>query len=337
MFLSKNPNGKYYIYYEKPNGKRTSISTKTKLKNEALKFLTNFENEQKLRAQEKVISISLKNLLFEYLKYSETIHSKNTTLSIKSTVNSLNNYFGEIDFHSIDKNKLSVYLQSRFRNQSPYVSKREKAYLSGIYNWAISNGYATENFCKGIKNFRLPEKQPLYFNQDEFDKLIKSVKSEDLKDIILFAVNSGLRQMELLTLQWNQIDFKNRFLILDNRQHLTKSKKIRAIPLNLTALQVLTDREMNKINSYVFNYNAAPLKQDFMSKKFRKLVKAAKINPELNFHSLRHTFATWLIQKGASIYEVSKLLGHSDLRITEIYTHLQPEDLRNSIDLLNTK
>jgi integrase len=234
MFLSKNSNGRYYIYYDKPDGKRTSISTKTKLKSEALKFLTNFENEQKQRAQEKVTAISLKKLLFEYLKYSETIHSRNTTLSIKSTVNSLNGYFGETNFASIDRNKISQYLHFRMKASTPYVSKREKAYLSGIYNWAINNGYARENNCKGIKNYKLPEKQPLFFNIEEFQKLLVSIESNDLKDLVLFAVNTGLRQMELLTLQWSQIDFKNRFLILDNRLHLTKSKKVRTIPLNIT-------------------------------------------------------------------------------------------------------
>jgi len=64
-----------------------------------------------------------------------------------------------------------------------------------------------------------------------------------IKDIVLVAVNTGLRQMELLSLEWNQINFREHYLILDNRNHTTKSKKIRTIPLNVTALQVLTYRK----------------------------------------------------------------------------------------------
>jgi site-specific recombinase XerD len=60
------------------------------------------------------------------------------------------------------------------------------------------------------------------------------------------------------------------------------------------------------------------MNQQFISHKIKKIIKRTGINPKLNFHSLRHTFASWLVQAGVTIYEVSKLLGHSDIRVTEI-------------------
>ena len=66
----------------------------------------------------------------------------------------------------------------------------------------------------------------------------------------------------------------------------------------------------------------------------KKDIRAAKLNDKLNFHSLRHTFATRLVQRGVSIYIVSKLLGHADVTTTQIYAHLQTNDLRNVINLL---
>ena len=60
----------------------------------------------------------------------------------------------------------------------------------------------------------------------------------------------------------------------------------------------------------------------------------AGINAKLNFHSLRHTFDSWLIQNGVSIYEVSKLLGHSNLKVTVIYAHLSSEELRTAVETL---
>jgi site-specific recombinase XerD len=72
-----------------------------------------------------------------------------------------------------------------------------------------------------------------------------------------------------------------------------------------------------------------------LSKLFKRYVLRADLNPKLKFHSLRHTFASWLVQKGVSIYEVSKLLGHSDIRVTQIYAHLTLDNLRSAVELLN--
>ena len=141
--------------------------------------------------------------------------------------------------------------------------------------------------------------------------------------------------MEILSLEWGQINFKDRTLILDNRHHITKSKKIRNIPLSVNAFQILTELEKIKSSNLVFNIQPDKTNQNKLSTAFKKYVYKSKLNPNLKFHSLRHTFASWLIQRGAPIYEVSKLLGHSDIKTTEIYAHLRSEDMRNSINLIN--
>lgn len=335
MFLSKLPNGIYHIYYTQENGKQTKISTRTKLKSEALKFLSNFSKELENRKQLKTTPIGLKSFLFEYLKHSEVIHSINTTKSIKSTVNALQNYFGDIPLSTVNKQKINEYISVRIKKASVYVGKSEKAYLSGIFKYAISKNYLVENPAKGIHKFKVPEKQPLFFSEADFEILLRIVESSDLIDLFRFAVNTGLRQMELLTLEWKQINFKDKYLILDNSTILTKSKKIRTVTLNLTALQILTQRERNKTNEIVFTLGGKQITQSHISHKFKRYVKQSGLNPKLNFHSLRHTFASWLVQAGLSIFEISKLLGHSDIRVTEIYSHLRVENLINSVNKLN--
>lgn len=124
-------------------------------------------------------------------------------------------------------------------------------------------------------------------------------------------------------------------MILDNRNNLTKSKKIRTVPLSVKALQILNSREQFRKNEFIFTQEGEGITQKFISKKFKSYVIKSKINSGLHFHSLRHTFASWLVQRGVSIYEVSKLLGHSDIKVTEIYAHLKPENLRNAVELLN--
>ena len=152
------------------------------------------------------------------------------------------------------------------------------------------------------------------------------------KDLVIVAANTGARQMELLTLEWNQVNFEDRYLILDNRSHITKGKKIRTIPANEKVIEVLQKRWSSRketINN-VFTYKGLPIKQDFLTHKFKKYVIRSGAHPKLNFHSLRHSFASWLVQANVSLYVVSKLLGHADIKTTEIYSHLSREDLRDA-------
>ena len=142
-----------------------------------------------------------------------------------------------------------------------------------------------------------------------------------------------MRQMELITLRWNQVNLKSKIVILDNQTHITKGKKVRMIPLNSKAVGALTNR--NKKSELVFTYKGKPMGQDFITHKFSEYVVKSGLNTKLNFHSLRHSFASWLVQAGVSIYEVSKLLGHSDIKTTQIYAHLRSDDLRRSVALLD--
>ena len=74
------------------------------------------------------------------------------------------------------------------------------------------------------------------------------------------------------------------------------------------------------------------LKEDFVSKTFKRHVRLSGLNPALHFHSLRHSFASWLVQDGVSIYAVKELLGHSDVKTTQVYSHLQPEQLHSTVN-----
>ena len=95
MFLSKRPSGIYYIYYRDAKGKRQAISTKSKLKREALKFLTHFREEVEERARRKIIPITLSKFRFEFLKHSEAIHSPKTTKTFVTTFKYMLKFFGD--------------------------------------------------------------------------------------------------------------------------------------------------------------------------------------------------------------------------------------------------
>ena len=125
MFLSKLPNGIYHIYYFKENGKKSKVSTHTKLKSEAYKFLTNFEQEIKSRKENKLSPIELRQFSFEFLVYSESIHSWNHTKSIRTTFNEFTKFTGNILISAITKKVILNFIELRLRNVSAYTVRRD--------------------------------------------------------------------------------------------------------------------------------------------------------------------------------------------------------------------
>jgi len=332
MFLSKR-NGIWYLFYSNSNGKRKSISTRTRKKSEAIKFLTRFSDEIKKRDNSSVIPIKLQDFINLYLRDSDRIHTYKTAKDFERELNMLLQEVGNFYLSEITPKLLSEYVRKRGQ-KSIYVHSKCLRYLKAIFNWAVQQQYLTENPCKNIKPIKIPEKQPLFLSKSDFQSLLNATDNKDLKDIVIFAVNTGLRKGEIISLQWSQINFQGRYVILDNENHTTKSKKVRTIPLNMTAFEVLNKRK-NLNHKFVFSLNGDAINPDFVCKQFKKCVIKAGLNSKLKFHSTRHTFASWLVQRGVSIYEVSKLLGHSDIKTTEIYSHLRADDLIDSVRRLD--
>ena len=334
MFLSKRSNGIYYIFYEQQNGKRTCISTRARNKKDALIFLTEFQNRLRTDSDTKVTTIDLKAFAFEYLKFSEKFHTYKTHRMVKIIFEKFKEQLGNPTLNEITNRDCEIFIYKK-ANVSNYTAQKYLAHLRAAFNKALEQNYILENPFRKIKNFKIPESFPKFLSKEEFDKLIDVTIDDDLKDLITFAINTGLRQMELISLKWDQIDLSSGILILDNQHNITKSKKVRNVPLNKSAYDILVKRKLKSTSELVFTYKGSGINADFISKKFKKLIIKAKINTDYNFHSLRHTFASWLVQKGVSIYEVSKLLGHADIKTTQIYAHLRSDDLRNAVERLD--
>jgi site-specific recombinase XerD len=85
-------------------------------------------------------------------------------------------------------------------------------------------------------------------------------------------------------------------------------------------------------HSLIFNNNGKRWRAEYISKKFKRYVRATRLNERLHFHSLRHTFCSWLAEANVSLYAISKLAGHSQTKTTEIYAHLQSDSMHGLIN-----
>ena len=331
MFLFKRNNGFYYICYNTTEGSKRNISTKAKTKTDAFQFLVRFEKELDKRNSEEVENIYLNKFLFEFLVHAELTRTEKTIKAYKNTFGLIQKQFGNIAIGSIINIDVRRYLDYRVSKSSNYAARKDLINLKAVFKHAIEKNYIKVNPCSGIKQYKLPERQPLYFTKTDYDKLLNVIDNKEFKGLVILAANTGMRQMELLNLTWKQINLETKNILLDNRNHITKSKKI---PINDNIYKMLLDRKAESTGDNLFSYEGRN-KDVMISMKMKSYILKAGLNPKLHFHSLRHSFASWLVQSGVSIYLVSKLLGHSDIKTTEIYSHLRQDDLLDSVNCLH--
>ena len=269
-----------------------------------------------------------KNIKFylEYLKYERRV-SDNTVESYGENLKKLTQNINK-DILSLTTSDIRMILNNM--ETSPKTKAHYLSVLNSFYNYMIFNGIIKNNPCSGIRLPKLEKKLPNYLTIEEIDKLldIKLIKPIDYRNKamleVLFA--TGTRISELINLTLNQIDYNECIIRV-----LGKGKKDRIIPIGNTAMEYLKlyINEYRgfilktKNSEYVFiNKNGTKISRQGFFKILKKLVKQAGIEKDVSPHTLRHSFATYLLNNGADLRIIQELLGHENLVTTEIYSHL---------------
>lgn len=208
--------------------------------------------------------------------------------------------------------------------------------LRSAFNTSRKWKYIEENPFSGVRFFQLPDRDPPYLSKDEFQKLLTMISEDWVKDAVITAAMTGMRRGEIINLRWSDVNLKTRTIVVQSStRYQTKFGKRRIIPINDVAFQILQKRCGKVKSKYVFTLRGRQIDGDWLLQKLRKYINKLNTSKKLNVHSLRHTFASWLVQSGVSIYEVQKLLGHSDIKVTQIYAHLAPHELHNVVSKIN--
>ncbi|MEW6375607.1 MAG: site-specific integrase [Thermodesulfobacteriota bacterium] len=174
------------------------------------------------------------------------------------------------------------------------------------------------------------EKEPpgrvRYLTDEEFQKLHSSCP-DWLKPIVMVARHTGLRRENILSLTWKQVDIWKRLIVIEH----TKNGERLGVPLNDTLKDLFV--ELSKVrhirSPYVFCRSDGNRYVE-IKRAFKNALEKSRIE-NFRFHDLRHTFASALVQKGVDLYQVQRLLGHKDGRMTQRYAHLAPENLRDAV------
>ncbi|MBI1912235.1 MAG: site-specific integrase [Deltaproteobacteria bacterium] len=291
---------------------------------------------------------SLWDLLDRYInEYSVHNKAPHTVKTDQGMTNEMKNFFGNTPLMDVTPRLIANYKSfCREKGLSPASINHRRGLLRHAFNLAIKEWeWVKENPVNRISREKVNNARDRWLTFEEETSLLdncviyvickENVKEPRywLKEIVLFALNTGMRQDEILSLEWPNIDLFRRTATVVR----SKNGEKRTIPLNLKVLELL--KEKSKVrhikNNFVFASEAGT-KVDHRNllRAFYNALEKTGIE-DFRFHDLRHTFATRLAQAGVDLYKISKLLGHKDIKMTMRYSHHYPESLRDGVEVLD--
>ena len=206
-----------------------------------------------------------------------------------------------------------------------------------IFNKAIQWGfYEGKNPIKGVKLPILQNKRERFLTYDEADLLLSELKntSGHVHDMALLSLHCGLRAGEILNLKGQDLDFENGLINISDPKNKQSRKAFMTESVKAALLKNIPDSP----NDYVLKDRWHGQRIKRVSHTFSRAVKNLGLNDgitdarqKITFHSLRHTFASWLALQGETILTIKELLGHKTLAMTERYSHLSPDHKRQAI------
>jgi integrase len=248
-------------------------------------------------------------------------------------------FFGAMKLAKIRRVHIDEYVALRQQEgTAPAGINKERVRLHHLFAKCIAWEEVTRNPCSGMKKLKEPPERVAYLEAEERQRLLDAcmAQSATLHDIVAFAMLTGARLSEILNLRWGNVDLRRR--IISFRK--TKSGKVRHVPISQDLYALLMRMEpAADPDAPLFDpaWNGR-----WVSTAFRRVAsgtvrngeKVPGVKPGFRFHDLRHDFASWLTMGGVNIRGVQTLLGHSDLRMTERYSHLADRVLAAAVEVL---
>jgi integrase len=330
MFLSKS-NGVYYLFFRDEQGVRHKVSTRCHIKSAALRFLQSYRSSSPHSSTK---SPQLTEFFQQLEAYLVSTHQPGTVGIYRKSWRFLVAFVGDLRLSALSPVHFDRYKAHRLAEVSPVTVNVElralKASLTHAVRWTV---LASNPFSR-LSLASVPTTSPVYFTREQVQVLLATVREKWLRDVILLAGATGMRRGEILNLRWSQVDLRMGFIQIEGHENYrTKGGQMRVIPMCGVVKTLLMELGAQASNEYVFSRNGEMLRGHYVSRKFKKYLRSLGMNHHLHLHSLRHGFASWLALDGVSIYHISKLLGHSSVGVTEkFYAHLQPEQLRESVE-----
>lgn len=328
----------YWIHYTGLDGRQVKESSRSKKFKEAEALL--IQRKHQIQQGQRPEVIRLKDSNFQELsdKYWEFSKHQKGFRNKKSLIKMMREEFGMLPLKFFTLEYVEQYQTKLFSSGlSEGTVNRRIGCLKNMFTKAVDWKLASTSMCAEVhkvKMFKETMKRDRFLSREEISILLDScgvyMEQQHLKPIIIFAINTGCRKEEILSVKWSQVDLVHGFVTL----YKTKNTELRKIPINEPLRAMLNELPKKNEVPYVFyNFKSDERFKD-LKRSFRTAATKAGFGNDVVFHTLRHTFASHLVMAGVDIPTVSRLMGHKSITMTMRYSHLAPNHLSKAVDAL---
>ncbi|MCQ2738688.1 MAG: tyrosine recombinase [bacterium] len=237
------------------------------------------------------------------------------------------------DIKNIDRVSVNRYIRTlRERNYAVTSIIRKIASLRGFFKWTVSSGILSTNPASTLEHPKVPIRLPKVVSVKEIEEMLHSELTFFESLIIELLYSCGLRVSELVNLKNSDIDISSKYL-----RCFGKGSKERIVPIGIQAIEKITsylpEREFilkkfdKNTKRLLITENGREVTRQDVYKIIHRVGKT--IHKNISPHTLRHSFATHLLENGADLRVVQELLGHSDVSTTQLYTHVSKKRLKD--------
>lgn len=255
----------------------------------------------------------------------------------------------------IKRNMIQDYYNKLYKKHSTEKIKAIQKLLHNFFEYAVDEGYLIKNPCHKViipkDNTIKDEKKLEIFTDEEIEQIKKAFEGNKYKTLVYTAIYTGMREGELLALEWKNVDLDKGFIHVNQSAKRVAvfdsdgNKEMKNLILDPKTQNSIRDIFIPKVlidvlkthphtSKYVFMNGDIPVNHKSLYSQWIKVLKKNNI-PHRKFHALRHTYASRLLARGADLKSVQDLMGHYDMRITQVYLHTLDETKRNVVNLLD--
>ncbi|MFA5316994.1 MAG: tyrosine-type recombinase/integrase [Dehalococcoidales bacterium] len=246
-------------------------------------------------------------------------YSPHTLKSYRLQVNLLIRHLGDIDIEEITLEQLKAYLGAQDHLKPASIGHRIR-FIRSLFHWALDEGYASKNPASKLMEPKLAARIPKALSEESVEMLREGCSSPLEHAMTEFFYTSGCRVGEVYGLNYNAIDWESRSVIVFGKG--SKEREVYfTIKCNIWMKKYISVRKDR--DRALFVTERAPHRMSIpeMRHVIKRIAKRAGL-PSISPHTLRHTYATHLLNSGAPLEIIQSLMGHSKLETTRIYTHL---------------
>ncbi|MEY2963085.1 MAG: hypothetical protein RL754_346 [Bacteroidota bacterium] len=281
------------------------------------------------------------NSYLEHLKFERGL-SENTLIAYDRDLEQLAQFSENKGPRAIGPKEISGFLAHiHERGMSAKSQARILSALRGFYNWFVDEGHGDKNPAALFENPRMGRKLPVVLSTEEVLKLLDAVPLNEAngtrdRAILELLYACGLRVSEVVGLKRSLLRLKEGYIIVTG-----KGDKQRLVPIHKDAIKYLElyieyervhQKALPKFTDSVFlNNRGMELTRQSVFLKIKKAADSAGIKKNISPHTMRHSFATHLMERGADLRIVQQLLGHESITTTEIYTHISTQQLLDRV------